>query len=102
MSANVGVLGYDRAVGSRITILLISFAAALLPACGSSTPAASDGSTCANPGATAYLKTCVMNTDCASCLCQNFGHTTVCTKSCTGDADCPAPSGGCTNNVCRP
>jgi len=89
-------------VGSRIAVLLAFFAAVLL-ACGNDPrPAPDANGTCTAPGTTAYLQVCTMDSNCTSCLCKNFGHTTVCTKTCTGMSDCPAPSGGCTDGVCRP
>ncbi|MBA3818855.1 MAG: hypothetical protein H0X17_08185 [Deltaproteobacteria bacterium] len=98
-------------MGSRIAVALVLFAAALLPSCkdDDQPPPDSavvgddsgiDGPTCA--GTIAYLQACTANDDCTSCLCKSFGHSMVCTKSCGGDGDCPAPSGGCTAGTCRP
>lgn len=93
-------------MGSRIIILLLSLAAALLSACDdgdkppADAPVVTDGAMCA--GTTAYLGTCATDDECTSCICRSFGHSKVCTKSCTGPADCPAPSGGCSNGFCRP
>jgi hypothetical protein len=53
-------------------------------------------------GTIAYLGACTMTSECGSCVCQSFGHSMVCTKSCTGPADCPAPSPGCGGGFCRP
>jgi len=58
------------------------------------------GSVCG--GTTAYLGTCAMDNDCESCLCKSFGHSSICSQACTGDGDCPAPSGGCSSGFCRP
>lgn len=103
MSTNRRILEYHRGVSSRIALILLSFAASLLAACGgNSSPAPIDGAVCTAPGTTAFMSACTMNTDCASCLCQNFGHVTLCTKSCTVAGDCALPSHGCTNNVCSP
>ena len=53
-------------------------------------------------GTLAYLATCTMDTECGTCSCEPFGHRSVCTKTCTGNEDCPAPSGGCSAGFCRP
>ena len=50
-----------------------------------------------------YLKACTVDTECGStCMCHSFGHSMVCTKTCMGDGECPAPSGGCSAGFCRP
>jgi hypothetical protein len=86
-----------------LRIIAASLAIFWLAACGSDSKSAPDANmTCAAPGATAYLAVCTANTDCQSCLCSNFGHEMACTKACTVDGDCPTPSGGCTQGVCRP
>jgi hypothetical protein len=103
-SRPVAILGYHRAVASRITLVILFLAAFMLPSCGNDpapTPDSGTG-TCTTPGTTAFLQTCTMDSNCMSCLCKNFGHTTVCTKTCTGNGDCPTPSGGCTDGTCRP
>ncbi len=83
--------------------LIGSLAVLWLAACGSDPKSpAVDAGACTTPGQTAFTKVCSVNEDCQSCLCADFGHAKACSKSCTGDADCPAPSGGCTQNVCRP
>lgn len=93
-------------MASRIALTLILLATALLPACSSEdkpNPDASapgDGAMCA--GTIDFLQTCTTNDECKTCLCQAFVHSKICTKACTGDADCPAPSGGCTQGICRP
>jgi hypothetical protein len=93
-------------MASRIALSLILFAAALLPACEDKkkpTPDAAelgDGGVCA--GTKGYLEACTAADECMSCVCQSFGHSMICTKTCTGNADCPSPSGGCTNGFCRP
>lgn len=53
-------------------------------------------------GTVAYLAACTADDMCESCTCRSFGHSKVCTKTCTGDGDCPAPSGGCSSGFCRP
>lgn len=96
----------------RNAALLIA-SAALLGACGgdddpppvdAAAPVDGDmtdgGSVCG--GTTAYLGTCAMDNDCESCLCKSFGHSSICSQACTGDGDCPAPSGGCSSGFCRP
>ena len=96
----------------RIAALVIA-SAALLVACDSDDPAPIDaaavtvdgdmtdgGSVCG--GTTAYLGTCAMDNECVSCTCKSFGHSSICTQACTGDGDCPAPSGGCSSGFCRP
>lgn len=88
----------------RLRFLVPLVAMSWLAACGDDggskpTP---DAAACATPGQTAYLAVCTKNEDCQSCLCANFGHEMACTKMCTVDADCPSPSGGCTEGVCRP
>lgn|SRR3990167_3597434 len=97
----------------RIAALVIA-SAALLGACDSDDPAPIDaaavtvdgdmttdgGSVCG--GTTAYLGTCAMDNECVSCTCRSFGHSSICSQTCTGDGDCPAPSGGCSSGFCRP
>jgi hypothetical protein len=97
-------------VSTRIAGSLVLVAAALLSACTDAKPPIDagpmidsnidSGSSCG--GTVAFLQACTMNEMCESCLCQNFGHSMVCTKTCMGPADCPAPSSGCTAGVCRP
>jgi len=97
-------------VSTRIAGSLVLAAAALLSACTDAKPPIDaappmidsniDGSSCG--GTIDYLQACTMNEMCKSCVCQNFGHSTVCTKTCMGPADCPAPSGGCSGGFCRP
>lgn len=91
---------------SRLAVLVFSLATALLSACGGkdepvdAAPPAEASTVC---GATAgYLATCTADSECGSCMCKSFGHSMVCTKACTGPADCPAPSGGCSAGFCRP
>jgi len=58
------------------------------PTCGEST--------------TAYLDECAGAAECGSCVCEQAGHADVCTKACTVNEDCPAPSRGCSGGFCRP
>jgi hypothetical protein len=82
-------------------VLLFSGALAMSSACSDEDPAPSgDGGMCM--GNKAYLAACGGDDECSSCTCKSFGHSRVCSKACTGDADCPAPSGGCTQGFCRP
>ena len=53
-------------------------------------------------GTAALYATCTTFEDCMSCVCRTFGHDNKCTQVCTGDADCPAPSPGCSGGFCRP
>lgn len=91
-------------MASRIALSLLLFAAALLPACDEAKPrpdaaSSGDGGMCV--GTAGPLEMCTANDDCTSCLCQTFGHSKLCTKSCTGAADCPAPFTGCANGFCQ-
>lgn len=93
---------------SRILCSIMALAAALLLGCdGEDKPPVDSGppgeaGACA--GTVAYLAACTADDECTSCLCRSFGHSKVCTKTCSGDGDCPAPSGGCntTSGFCRP
>ena len=101
------VLGVDAAAPD----LVIADAAALDATTGDARDAAPcDG--CANPVDLAgsdgallpFLAVCTMNEQCESRICHLFPGTgeTVCTKACTVDADCPAPSPGCNKTgLCR-
>jgi hypothetical protein len=53
-------------------------------------------------GGVGFLMDCsAAGASCGTCMCATFGHVKYCTKSCTGPADCPAPSSGCGGNgVC--
>jgi hypothetical protein len=92
---------------SRILCSIMALAAALLLGCdgndkppGDSAPPG-DGLVCA--GAIDFLADCTADEECMSCVCRTIGHAKFCTKTCAGDADCPAPSGGCntTAGLCR-
>lgn len=52
-----------------------------------------------------FLEPCTQTSECASGLCYRYNMATVgmrCTKTCSGDGDCPAPSAGCNNmGVCK-
>jgi hypothetical protein len=93
-------------MASRIALTLFLLATALLPACdGGDKPkpdsaVPGDGAMCA--GTIAYLQPCTASDECTSCVCQSFGHSKICTKTCTLPEDCPAPSGGCSMGFCRP
>jgi hypothetical protein len=90
-------------VTSRIALLLAWFAAVVLFACGNDArPLRPDATVCAAPGTIGYLQVCTGDTTCDSCLCHNFGHASLCTKTCTGMADCPAPALSCQNGICQP
>lgn len=65
-------------------------------------PNAIDAPAVCSGGTLGYLETCTMVAgECGSCECHSFGHTVVCTTTCTTDADCAAPSAGCTGGFCR-
>jgi hypothetical protein len=51
-----------------------------------------------------FLATCAVNADCASDVCFSFtSKGPHCTLACNADADCPAPSPGCSHmGVCKP
>ena len=71
--------------------------------CESGTPGiTSDGGGGASPLAPLY-DPCESNADCDSGLCESFtGSGMLCTQTCSGDEDCPAPSPGCSMmGVCR-
>ena len=54
-------------------------------------------------GTVAYLGACTDAAQCGSCTCQAFGHGSICTVTCDGPEDCPAPSAGCSSGgYCRP
>lgn len=93
-------------MGPRSVVILILFVAALFASCkdeGKPPPdTAPPGEAGACAGTIGYLAACMADDECTSCLCKSFGHTKACTKTCTGDPDCPAPSGGCSNGFCRP
>ena len=56
-------------------------------------------------GTIGFLEPCTTNEECMTGLCYRYNMATVglrCTKTCTGPADCPAPSSGCNNmGVCK-
>lgn len=95
-------------MASRIAIsfAFVLFATALLPGCkeeGAAPPidaSTVDAGACA--GTVAYLAACTADDECMSCTCKSFGHSRVCSKACTVDTECPAPSGGCSMGFCRP
>jgi hypothetical protein len=98
---------YDRQVSIRIAIA-ISFV--VLSACKKDPPVHPDAAMnevdappglCGN-GSKGYLEACTDTAECDTCECRLFGHSQVCTKTCTGDTECPAPSGGCSQGYCRP
>jgi hypothetical protein len=91
----------------KIAGSIVLFAAAMLAACGNDELPKIDASTIDAPmscaGTLGALETCTGNEACTSCLCNLFGHQMLCTKTCMGPADCPAPfMGGCINGTCRP
>jgi len=101
---------------SARTTVLVGLLAAALGACSNDPPILNDAAPIvidADPGIDApapvcsggtldYLETCTVgSTDCGSCECHSFGHSVVCTKTCTDNADCPAPSAGCSGGYCR-
>jgi hypothetical protein len=63
----------------------------------SGTDAAGDG------GLLPFMSPCTTNEMCDTNLCFNFpSRGPHCTKTCTSDTDCPAPSPGCNpQGVCR-
>jgi hypothetical protein len=92
-------------MSSRILLTLVLLLGALLGGCNGDDPVpdsapTGDGAMCA--GTIAYLQACMNDDECTSCTCRSFGHSKVCTKTCNGPEDCPAPSGGCSNGLCRP
>lgn len=97
-------------MGNRIAFVLVSLLATVA-ACSDdddnnppvdAAPTADAAMICG--GQLEYLQACTDSAMCGSCTCQNFGHSMVCTKACTTNTDCPAPSGGCstTTGFCRP
>ena len=54
-------------------------------------------------GVTALYEVCSDNGDCSSCLCHTFGTAgPLCSKTCSRDEDCEAPSTGCNNmGICK-
>jgi hypothetical protein len=90
-------------VASRIAVLLAWFTAVVLFACGNDPrPLRPDAAVCTTPGTTAYLMICTGDTTCASCLCHNFGHASLCTQTCSRTEDCPSPAISCRDGVCQP
>lgn len=90
----------------RILLTLVLLLGALLGGCHGNDPVPDAGTTSTGDGAmctgtVAYLQNCMTDDECATCICKSFGHSQVCTQTCTIDADCPAPSGGCTQGFCR-
>jgi hypothetical protein len=74
-----------------------------LLACGNDPrPAVPDATVCTTPGTIGYLLVCTGDSTCQSCLCHNFGHASLCTKTCASLADCPTPALACTNGICQP
>lgn len=59
-------------------------------------------------GTKVVTEACTTNEECYDCMCMDFGHGSMtCTKVCTANSQCPAPSLGCTKNngedgICRP
>ena len=67
-------------------------------------PSAPDAGASACMGTTPLYDSCTTNEECADfCLCYTFGMgQMICTKACTMDTDCPAPSPGCNGmGICR-
>lgn len=62
-----------------------------------------DGGPCGDPTNLGFLCPCTDNTQCASQVCNTFpSRGMFCTKPCTKDTDCPAPSPGCTpKGLCK-
>jgi hypothetical protein len=91
-------------MSSRILLTLVLLLGALLGGCNGNDPIpdspTGDAPMCA--GTVAFLQACMNDDECESCTCRTIGHSKICTKTCTGPADCPAPSSGCTNGLCRP
>lgn len=97
-------------MGKRIAVLFISLLATVA-ACSDdnddkppvdAAPTADAPMICG--GQLEYLQACTDSAMCGTCSCQNFGHSMICTKTCTTNADCPAPSAGCltSSGYCRP
>lgn len=92
-------------MSSRILLTLVLLLGALLGGCNGDDPVPDSAPTGDAPmcaGTIAYLQACMNDDECTSCTCRSFGHSKVCTKTCNGPEDCPAPSGGCSNGLCRP
>ena len=91
-----------------VLLLAIASALAMTNGCKDADPQPKiDASTIDSPAAaecnemnTAWLTDCTMDSMCNGCLCKAVGHTKFCTKTCTGPADCPAPSTGCAGGFC--
>jgi len=101
-------LQYHPTVGSRINIILVLFAVALIPACderiepGQQPADAADDDAMMCMGTAAPLASCTTSADCESCVCKLFVHSNLCSKRCTLPEDCPAPFAGCTQGFCSP
>jgi hypothetical protein len=108
---------HTRTAGRRGTLLTL-FAATLALASsalvtlacgggdGGGVDASPDGGTMTSTRAgVGFLEPCTQTSECASGLCYRYNMATVgmrCTKTCSGDVDCPAPSAGCNNmGVCK-
>ncbi len=54
-------------------------------------------------GDLAYMESCTSNDECSTCLCFTYGMGEMrCSKECETNADCPAPSPGCSGKgVCK-
>ncbi len=74
-------------------------------ACGGKKDPGADGGACATPGTKAFGATCAIPCECVSGVCFTFGDgTTACTRTCSGNAECPSGSQGQKCNaqgVCR-
>jgi hypothetical protein len=60
---------------------------------------------CGTGGTVGFLEICTAPADCGdACTCETFHPVMRCTKTCTSNADCPAPSAGCLmpDGFCRP
>jgi hypothetical protein len=92
----------------------VSSSATTSGATTSSSTAATSGGTTTGGGTTnatsgggmaQFGEPCMVNADCESMVCHNFPMQggLLCTLTCDGPEDCPAPSSGCNNmGFCRP
>ena len=97
---------YDRAV--RTVIAFALFAGLAMVSCKDDKPTPdatppddTAGAVCGAAATVEYLGVCTGDAECGTCVCRSFGHTMNCTLTCDGPEDCPAPSPGCSNGVCR-
>jgi hypothetical protein len=79
-----------------VLAFVVAMSLVSLTACGDDGGGdAADAAMC-TPGQTALYATCTINSDCDTCICHSYNMSgLLCSMSCMGDGDCPAPSPGC-------